>query len=67
LRYFHVLAIILVGFNLCSCGGLLHNAKTGNIERMEKSLEHGTPIDTKNEAGSTALMVATYSRQVEAV
>jgi len=67
MRSFYSLATVLVGFILCSCGGLLYNAKTGNIERMEKSLEHGTSIETKNEAGSTALIVAAYSRQVEAV
>ena len=67
MRNVYSLAIILVGFILCACGGLLHNAKTGNIERMEKSLEQGVDIDMKNEAGSTALMIATYSRQVEAV
>jgi hypothetical protein len=67
MRNFYSLATVLVGFILCSCVGLLHDAKTGNIERMEKSLEYGTSIETKNEAGSTALIVAAYSRQVEAV
>ena len=67
MRDINGLAIILVGIILCSCSGLLHKAKTGDIEGMEQSLEHGTPIDTRNEAGSTALMIATYSRQVEAV
>ena len=67
MRNIHIMAIILAGCILCSCGGLLHNAKTGNIERMEKSLEQGVDIDMKNEAGSTALMIAAYSRQDEAV
>ena len=67
MRNINRLATVLVVFIICSCGGLLHDAKTGNIERMEKSLEHGTSIETKNEAGSTALIIAAYSRQDEAV
>ena len=67
MRNFYSSATVLVVFILCSCGGLLHDAKTGNIEGMEKSLEHGTAIETKNETGSTALIIAAYSRQDEAV
>jgi len=67
MRNFYSLLTVLVGFILCSCGGLLYNAQTGNIGGMEKSLEHGTSIETENEAGSTALIIAAYSRQAEAV
>ena len=61
------IAIVFLSFVICSCGGLLYNAKTGNIELIEKSLEHGTSIETKNQAGSTALIIAAYSGQAEAV
>ena len=67
MRNFYSLVMVLVAFILCSCSGLLYNAKTGNIERMEASLEHGTAIETKNEAGSTALIVAAYNKQSKAV
>ncbi|BBO74920.1 hypothetical protein DSCW_23370 [Desulfosarcina widdelii] len=61
------IAIVSLAFIICSCGGLLYNAQTGNIELMEKSLEHGTSIEKKNQAGSTALIIAAYSGQNEAV
>ena len=67
MRKFYRLAVVLLGFIMFSCGGLLYNAKTGNIDQMEKALEHGASIETKSERGSTALIIATYSRQVEAV
>ncbi|WP_121972746.1 ankyrin repeat domain-containing protein [Acinetobacter stercoris] len=35
-------------------------AKTGNNEVVQEFLSHGFPVDIKNKAGYTALMMATY-------
>ncbi|MFO7709801.1 MAG: ankyrin repeat domain-containing protein [Desulfobacterales bacterium] len=67
MRIFYGLAAISLGWLLCSCGGLLYNAQIGNVGRMDKALSSGVSIETKNEAGSTALIIATYSKQPEAV
>jgi len=68
MRKFYGLAVVLLGFFLCSCGGdLLYNAKIGNVEGIEKALENDVPIESKNELGSTALLIAASSAKAEAV
>ena len=66
-RFLSKLAVVSVGLVLCSCGGLLYNAKIGNIDNMEAALENGVSIEKQNDAGSTALIIAAYSDQPEAV
>lgn len=67
IRKFRAFLAIGMAFLLCSCGGILYNAEIGNVERIEESLENGISIETRNQAGSTPLIVAAYSNQPEAV
>ena len=60
-------AIIFSALFFCSCTGLLYNSKIGNVDGIRKALESGVPIDTRNQADRTALMIATYNKQPEAV
>lgn len=59
--------IILLGFILCSCTGLFHSAKVGDIDGIKNAIEKGASIDKKNEVGRTALMLATYHKNPKAM
>lgn len=50
---------------LCSCGDLLTNAKTGNIDRIQKGLDSGASINKRDHNGNTPLIVATLENQFE--
>jgi ankyrin repeat protein len=67
MRKFYGLAVVSLVFILCSCGDFLYNAKIGNIGRIEKGLEQGVPIEKKDHAGNTALMIAAVNGQTETV
>ena len=67
MRKFHGLAAIFLVFILCSCGDLLYNAKIGNVERIENGLETGAPIEKKDHAGNTPLMIAAFNKQYDAL
>lgn len=67
MRKISLLIMIFSCISLLSCGGLFYSAKTGNVEGIKKSLEKGTPIDKTDEQGRTALMIAAYSGNAEAV
>jgi ankyrin repeat protein len=59
--------VVAMALMLCSCGDLLYNAKIGNIERIQNGLETGAPIEKKDHAGNTPLMIAAFNKQYEAL
>lgn len=67
MRIFNASMIILLGFILCSCMGLFHSAKVGDIDGIKNAIEKGASIDKKNEVGRTALMMATYHKNPKAM
>ena len=42
-------------------------AKVGNVEVLQEFLSHGFPIDVQDHSGYTALMMASYYGQKDAV
>lgn len=67
MRTLFLLVTVFWCVGLCACGGLLYNAKTGDVERIKEALDSGDPIDKIDEQGRTALMIASYSGNAEAV
>lgn len=66
MRIFHGLAMVAVGVILYACG-LHYSAKTGDIQGLQAELESGASIETRDNLGNTPLIIAVYSRQIEAV
>jgi hypothetical protein len=65
MRKFYGLAVVSLVFIFSSCGDFLYNAKIGNIERIQNGLEAGVPIEKRDHAGNTALMIAAFNKQYE--
>lgn len=56
-------AAVLISLLACSCGDILYNAKIGNIERIQKGLDAGAPINKTDRDGNTPLMIAVNENQ----
>ncbi|MCP3956196.1 MAG: ankyrin repeat domain-containing protein [Desulfobacterales bacterium] len=67
MRIFNSIMIILLGCILCSCMGLFHSAKVGDIDGIQNALEKGASIEKRNQVGRTALMMATYHKNPKAM
>ena len=63
----YALSTVLLVFVLCSCTGLLHSAKVNDVDGIKKALDSGTDIDFRDNRGRTALNIAAYSKNAEAV
>jgi len=46
---------------------LMESATLGDLEGLARALDHGADIDQQDDRGRTAVMAATYARQVDAV
>lgn len=53
--------------NIPASSDLIRAAKEGDVEMMRYLLKRGAPIDGRDEAGSTALIWAVWTNQVESV
>ncbi len=58
-RFAIIFLFILI---LCSCGGLPHYAKTGNIAGAKESLANGADINWRSTTGNTPLIIAAGER-----
>jgi hypothetical protein len=66
-KFYGVLTVVALSLMVCSCGDILYNAKIGNTERIQKGLDAGAPIDKRDHAGNTPLMIATIAKQLETI
>lgn len=67
MRSLYAFTTVLLVFVLCSCAGLLYSAKVNDVDGIKKALDSGTDIDFRDNQGRTALNIAAYSKNPEAV
>ncbi len=69
MRIFNATMTILLGLILCSCSytDILYSAKVGDIGGIKNAIEKGESIEKRNQVGRTALMMATYHKNPEAM